>query len=311
MELNNKKVVMTGATGFIGRHVARRLLEEGAIVYALVRKSSHNIDMLPSHDNIHILYGDMSDIDNATKDIDKADLFLHFGWGGVNRDEIDSDIVQQKNIDDSTRCLEAAARMSCEVFMDAGSRVEYGKTLDGCMKEDMTCSPINAYGRAKLSFFMKSRELADQYSMKYYHLRFFSVYGTDDHAWSIISTLTTRLPQGKKVSLSACMHRWNFMYIDDAASAVVELYRYSDRFDRSYHIVNVASDDTRVLRQYVEEIYELCDKKGELEYGSFLQAKEGALDICPSIEELKRLTCDTWSEKYTFDKGIKEILKRR
>ena len=47
-----------------------------------------------------------------------------------------------------------------------------------------------------------------------------------DHPWSIISTLVRELPAGNKVSLSACRHQWNFMYIDDAVEAVYELYTH-------------------------------------------------------------------------------------
>ena len=61
--------------------------------------------------------------------IGHADAFLHFAWRGVNRQEIDSPEVQKLNIDGSLRCIEAAKLLGCQVFMDAGSRVEYGIRL--------------------------------------------------------------------------------------------------------------------------------------------------------------------------------------
>ena len=71
----------------------------------------------------------------------------------------------------------------------------------------MECHPVNAYGRAKLEFAKKAEAFCSQNQMTFYHLRFFSVYGTGDHPWSIISTLVRELPQNHKVSLSACLHR--------------------------------------------------------------------------------------------------------
>ena len=146
--------------------------------------------------------------------------------------------------------------------------------------------------------------------MTYYHLRFFSVYGAGDHPWSIISTLVRDLPQEKTVSLSACMHRWNFMDIEDASRAILELYRHSDSVEQGYSaIVNIASEDTRRLREFVEEIHGLCEKKGRLEYGTFVQAKEGALSICPTVDVLKTLTGNTWKEQVSFGEGIKRMLQ--
>ncbi len=311
MELSGKNIFITGGTGFIGSYVIKRLLDEEANVFALARKSSKNISLLPKNDKLHIIYGDISSINDIKLPVNNIDIVLHFAWGGVNRQEIDSDEVQEANVTASLELLRLSKRLGCRLFVDAGSRVEYGITENGYMQEDMPCNPVNAYGRAKLDFYNKARALCKEYNISYYHLRFFSVYGAGDHPWSIISTLTTKLPKGEKVELSACMHKWNFMDIDDASRAVIELCRHCDETKENTHIVNIASNDTRVLKEFVEDIYRLCDYNGELEFGSFVQAKEGALSICPSIEKLKELTGGSWQEKVSFEEGIKRLLSRR
>lgn len=319
IELTGKKIVITGATGFIGRNVASMLLEAGAQVYALVRPESRQKGFLPDQAGrygaaFHVIEGSMEQAESALLEKEnglegRADAFLHFAWGGVNRQEIDSPQVQQKNVEASLGCLRAARALGCQVFMDAGSRVEYGITEDGVMEEQMECHPVNAYGSAKLAFYQQAAALCREWKMTYFHLRFFSVYGTGDHPWSIISTLVRELPQDKTVSLSACMHRWNFMEIRDAARAVLELYRHSDSAAGTTHIVNVASEDTRRLREFVEEIHCLCGGRGVLEYGTFVQAKEGALSICPAVQVLRTLTEGTWQEQVTFADGIKQMLQ--
>lgn len=251
----------------------------------------------------------MEEAESCVPLIGHADGFLHFAWGGVNRQEIDSPEVQASNVDGSLACLEAACRLGCQVFMDAGSRVEYGITADGTMEESMECHPVNAYGKAKLEFAQKAEAFCRQNQMTFYHLRFFSVYGTGDHPWSIISTLVRELPQNHKVSLSACRHRWNFMDISDAARAVTELYRFSDLHEGESRTVNVASEDTRPLKEFVEEIHRICGEKGSLEYGTFVQAREGALSICPVVRQLKALTEETWQEQVPFEKGIRRMLE--
>lgn len=310
MGIAGKKIVMTGATGFIGSHVAGLLLEEGAEVYALVRPDSPRRDRMPGHGRLHLVEGQLAEAGDSLREVGRADGFLHFAWAGVNREEIDSPAVQGKNVEDSLACLKAARMLGCRIFMDAGSRVEYGIMEDGIMEESRECRPVNEYGKAKLEFYRRAEACCRQWGITYYHLRFFSVYGRGDHPWSIISTLVRELPQGNRVSLSACRHRWNFMEISDAARAVVQLYRESEGRGGETHIVNVASVDTRPLRSFVEEARELCGGKGQLEYGTFAQAKEGALSVCPTVEVLQELTRGTWTEQVSFAQGIQRMLEK-
>lgn len=312
MELSGQKIVITGATGFIGRNVARVFLEQGAAVYALVRPGSPNLALLPEDGGapgiLHRVTCSLEQAPDCVDQIGHADVFLHFAWGGVNRAEIDSPAVQAANVLASLNCLEAAHLLGCRVFMDAGSRVEYGITEDGVMTETLECHPVNEYGKAKLAFYEQAKPLCLRWGMTYYHLRFFSVYGTGDHPWSVVSTLVRELPAGKAVSLSACRHHWNFMDIEDAAQAVLKLCLCAEDRQGESHIVNIASADTRELRSFVEEIHRLCDGKGALEFGTFVQAKEGALSIRPTIDVLQDLTEGRWRERYSFAEGICRML---
>lgn len=307
-----ENIVITGATGFLGSHLAQWFLEQGDRVYALVRPGSAKLQYLPEHRNLIPVYGTMEEAADCVEEIGHADAWFHFAWGGVNREEIDSPEVQAGNIRGSLACVEAAHRLGCRVFMDAGSRVEYGVIEDGrgVMTEEMECSPVNEYGKAKLEFFRQAVPVCERYGMNFCHLRFFSVYGYGDHPWSIISTLVRELPRGGRVSLSACRHEWNFMYIDDAVEAVGRLYeQVKDKPCKKGAAVNIASRDTRVLKSFVEEVFELAGKRGTLEFGTFVQAKEGALSIRPDVSRMEAMT-DGFKERYTFGCGITEMIKR-
>lgn len=307
-----ENIVITGATGFLGSHLAQWFLEQGDRVYALVRPGSAKLQYLPEHRNLIPVYGTMEEAADCVEEIGHADAWFHFAWGGVNREEIDSPEVQAGNIRGSLACVEAAHRLGCRVFMDAGSRVEYGVIEDGrgVMTEEMECSPVNEYGKAKLEFFRQAVPVCERYGMNFCHLRFFSVYGYGDHPWSIISTLVRELPRGGRVSLSACRHEWNFMYIDDAVEAVGRLYeQVKGKPCKKGAAVNIASRDTRVLKSFVEEVFELAGKRGTLEFGTFVQAKEGALSLRPDVSRMEAMT-GGFKERYTFGRGITEMIKR-
>ena len=125
-----------------------------------------------------------------------------------------------------------------------------------------------------------------------------------------LSTLLHELPLGNKVKLSACEHKWNFMYIDDAIDAVYALYLAVIRnhtFENG--IFNIASADTRKLKEFVIEIHKILKEEGTLEFGTFVQAKEGALSIIPDITALQEITAG-WKEQYIFEKGIKETIRK-
>ena len=128
------RIVITGATGFIGSNLAKLFLKKGAEVFVLVRPESTHLDVLPKDEKLHVVSCGLSNVMDCVSYIKEADAFFHLAWGGVNRQEIDSPEVQAKNVAGSLDCIRAAKALNCRMFMDAGSRVEYGLT-DGFMQE--------------------------------------------------------------------------------------------------------------------------------------------------------------------------------
>ena len=145
-----ERIVITGATGFLGKNLTKKFCENGYEVWVLVRPESKSKDKLNEFgDRVHVLECSIYDTDRIKNVIKSSDAWFHFAWGGVNREEIDSSEVQNQNIRMSLCAIQAAKILGCKVFMDAGSRVEYGVT-DKIMKESLECHPVNEYGKAKL-----------------------------------------------------------------------------------------------------------------------------------------------------------------
>ena len=76
------KIVITGATGFIGSNLAKLFLKKGAQVFALVRPGSSHLDVLPKDENLHLVFCDLDHVRDCAGQIGQADAFFHLAWGG-------------------------------------------------------------------------------------------------------------------------------------------------------------------------------------------------------------------------------------
>lgn len=296
-----KVVVFTGATSFLGTHLLEKLLNKGYAVYALVRKNSARLKRLPASDRLILLYGSLDDLELVREKVAHADLWIHFAWqGSVGEDRTDREI-QNGNVEYSMRALEIADELGCKEFVFSGSQAEYGKK-DSETRENMACAPVSEYGRAKLAFSRKAEEYCEKREIKFIHLRIFSVYGPGDRQGSLVSDCIRKFNHGQKMDLGSCVQKWNYLYIDDFAAMVMRLINS----DCEAGIYNIGSDDTRVLREYVLQIYEMSNKSGSYEFGDTYVNPEGSPSLRPDISKLLTVIGDF--KMTPFEEGIHRIM---
>jgi nucleoside-diphosphate-sugar epimerase len=137
--------------------------------------------------------------------------------------------------------------------------------------------------------------------MEYIHTRIFSIYGPGDHPWSLVNTCLQTWQQGGDMQFGPCTQQWNFLYIEDIADALCHLLTEGES-----GCYNLAGEDTRPLRAYIEEIYELCGRRGTFTYGIRPQNAEGPADLMPDISRILERT--TWRPKVKFEDGIRAML---
>ena len=295
------RVIVTGATSFIGAAAVGRLLELGHEVVAVVRPSSQNRGNLKAAKTLTVLDLDVREVDRLPDLLDRADVFLHLAWAGIGSDGRRDEGIQQQNIADSLKAITAAAAVGCRRFLFSGSQAEYGIGRR-ILTEDTACLPVSAYGKAKLEFGNQAKALCKSLKMSYIHTRIFSVYGPGDHPWSLVSSCLSAWQNEERMQLGECTQEWNYLYIDDAVEALIILMQ-----EKPAGIYNVAGDDTRPLRAYIEEMHQLCGCKGSYEYGVREPNAEGPVSLVPSIAKIRQET--GWQPQITFAEGIYEILQ--
>lgn len=274
------RIVITGATGFLGRYIVEELGNLGEEVYAIIRPESSSRDMYKQTPFITTVIAELDDTARWEAEIGNADYFIHLGWAGTSIAGRAQTDVQQKNVEDTIKCINAAKRLGCKAFLFAGSQAEYG-IKDDIITEQAECNPILEYGKAKLEV-LRQALLQDMGDMKYYHARIFSVYGKGDHKRTLVQSCIRTLCDGGEMELSACKQYWNFLYAADAAYEICSLIKSGAKSG----IYNIASRDTRPLRDFVDELYELCESNGKLLFGVYDPEKKPA-SLQPDISRLE------------------------
>jgi nucleoside-diphosphate-sugar epimerase len=131
-----KRIVMTGATGFIGSAIAREFLKHGTEIIALVRPNS-NLSRLETISNSirYITYDKLTDshLVDALTDI-PTNIFIHAAWRGVAGNDRNEAFQILDNIPLTIHSVELAHKLGCEQWIGLGSQAEYGnlnKLLNG------------------------------------------------------------------------------------------------------------------------------------------------------------------------------------
>ncbi len=215
-----KKIILTGASSFIGKAVTKKLLEKGCYVYAVVR-DRRNLADINGYSNLKIIECDMNDYVSLTEKIDeKCDVFYHFAWAGTSKAQIADKVIQESNIKNSLLALFAARMLGCENFIGVGSQAEYG-ICEGKITEEHTENPVTEYGRAKLAVKRMALEYGMTVGMNVIWTRIFSAYGIGDSRETMIMTSLRKMLNNEDVDLTACTQMWDYINVEDVANAYI------------------------------------------------------------------------------------------
>lgn len=112
------------------------------------------------------------------------------------------------------------------------------------------------------------------------------------------------------MELGACTQLWNYLYLDDLLKGLAALMFYPGKLDKDgiYNLAG-APDQTRPLRQYVEEMHQLCGRGGDFAYGKLPPNAEGPANLIPDISKIQNKT--GWKPEISFKEGISRMLSER
>lgn len=294
-----KKAIVTGATGFVGHHLVKDLVNNGYKVLAMIRPNSKNTVKLENIANVEIIECDLSALKDASRNInDNYDVFFHLGWEGVSGEKQSNYDIQISNIKSSLNAIDLANQTKCTRFIGAGS-IQEKECLIEMPKEQEVKNQGNAYKTAKLAahFFCKLK--ASKLKMEFFWPLLTNTYGIGELSNRLINNVIRQLINGDEPALTKADQLYDFIYITDAARA----YRYIAEKGKSYNEYVIGSGRVIPLKDYLVELKDIVKPDANLGFGRHRYS-----GVYMSIEDLKNenLSKDTgFKIKVPFNEGIR------
>jgi nucleoside-diphosphate-sugar epimerase len=256
-----KRILITGASGFIGANLARRALRDGHEVHLLLR-SAHRpwrIEDIAGDVRSHVV--DMVDrgaVSAAVRAI-RPDRIFHLAAYGAYSSQQGMDRMVSTNLSGCVALLDACAEAGFESFVNAGSSSEYG-IKNHAPDEDEAADPNSHYAITKLAATNYCRFAARTRDLNAVTVRLYSVYGPWEEPTRLIPTLIGEGLKGKLPPLVSPAIARDFVYVDDAVDAMM---RIADSGPQRGSVYNVCSGVQTNLREVVEIARRLMDVREE------------------------------------------------
>lgn len=298
-----KSAVITGPTGVLGSALVKKLAELGIRTYVVCHRGSPRNAMIIENSCIHKVECDMEEIERLPELIgESVEAFFHLAWLGTQLRSNRMDMyLQNTNVKYTLDAVYTTRKLGCEVFVGAGSQAEYGR-IDGVIYPDSPEHPVSGYGMAKLCAGQMTRALCNEFGIRHIWPRIVSVYGENDGANTLVSTIIDKLRKGESPKLTAGEQMWDYLYAGDAAEA---LYLMAEK-GKNGAVYVLGSGKTRPLKDYMKDIQQVVNKDIPLGLGTIPYLPDQAMHLQADIETLTRDT--GWFPQTEFVDGIRSMI---
>jgi dTDP-6-deoxy-L-talose 4-dehydrogenase (NAD+) len=213
------KVMVTGATGFVGQHVVSELLERGHVVVAIARDSVRAQEM-PWIDRVEFIQCDLhEDFKSLLEPSRLSCAVIHLAWPGLSNFRDFIHISQ--NLPADLRFLEALVRAGVPQLLVAGTCLEYGMQF-GPLSEDMETRPTTPYGLAKDSLRKALELLQKDKPFILQWMRLFYMHGEGQNKNSLLAQLDSAIEEKKKYfNMSVGNQLRDYLPIHEVARKIV------------------------------------------------------------------------------------------
>ena len=297
-----KRTILTGATGFVGANLARRLLQDGHELHLLVRPGYISWRVEEIRGDVHLHEVDLGDEEVLADVVGKIrpDWVFHLAAHGAYSSQTDLRQMLQTNAMTTINLVEVCLKTGFEAFVNTGSSSEYG-FKDQAPSETELLEPNSHYALTKAFATLFCRYTAQSRHVHLPTLRLYSVYGPYEESTRLVPTLIRLGLQNKLPPLVNPNIGRDFIYIDDVIEAYLLAAAQPDQEPGT--IYNVGTGIQTSIREVVAVAQKVLGITVEPEWSSMpdrhWDTNVWVADNQKTHNELG------WQPHYTFEQGFR------
>ncbi len=309
-----KKVLVTGADGFIGSHLTEHLLEKGYEVKAFTYYNSFNtwgwLDTFPKEklDQIEIFQGDIRDPNGVREAMKGVDGVFHLAaLIAIPFSYHSPDSYVDTNIKGTLNVLQAARDLSLERVLITSTSEVYGTAQYVPIDEKHPYQGQSPYSATKIGADRLAESFYRSFELPVTIVRPFNTYGPRQSARAVIPTIISQLLAGKEeIHLGSLTPTRDFNYVKDTANGFYEIAKSDQTIGEE---INIATQQEISIGDLANELIRQINPNAEIvcETQRTRPEKSEVNRLLGSNEKIKRLT--DWTPQYTFEQGLAETIE--
>lgn len=309
-----KKVLVTGADGFIGSHLTEMLLEKGYSVKAFTFYNSFNnwgwLDTLPEKklSEINIFSGDIRDPNGVREAMRGIDMVFHLAaLIAIPFSYHSPDSYVDTNIKGTLNVLQAARELETEKIMITSTSEVYGTAQYVPIDEKHPFQGQSPYSATKIGADRLAESFYRSFRLPAAIVRPFNTYGPRQSARAVIPTIITQLLAGKtEIKLGMLTPTRDFNYVKDTAEGFIAIAESDKTVGEE---INIASQREISIGDLASEIIKQINPNAELvcDEQRIRPEKSEVNRLLGSNEKIQKLT--DWKPRYSLEQGLGETIE--
>jgi UDP-glucose 4-epimerase len=279
------RILVTGASGFVGSYLTKYLVAQGHSVAVVVRNPRTSARLKEVLSQVTLIESSLEQyLEEKALEEFRPDIVYHLAWEGVdkiNRDLNNHDI----NFLNTMNLLKLAYEFGCQSFVGLGSQAEY-ESSSTALNENSNTNPKSAYGKSKLETFNSSHNLAQELGIRFSWIRLFSAYGYSDHENALIPFVIKKLLAEESPYLTSGEQLWDFIYIEDAVKAIAAV----GMEPHASGVFNLGSGNAMSIRDTLETLKSIIKTEVELGFGKIPYSPQQIMNLKADITRIKTIT---------------------